>query len=313
MKIDRLMGITIYLLRHGRTSAKKLSQEFEVSARTIMRDMDTLCQAGIPIRSICGVEGGFEILDTYVMEKQMADGKDYELILTALKGLASAYGNKNIQKTIDKIQLLSGGAEHPLDLDLSVIQENSESNEKIRLLEEAVRKQRIVSFWYTNNANEEKEQQIEPVGVIYKWYNWYLIGYSEKYMDYCMYKLVRMEQLIMTEKRNTKEHSLQRALERIEHTVGKESAQETIRIKLLGKSGIKAKCKEYLNGSVTKEYENGDFEFCFQVPGKEFFWYGVVLSFGSNVKVLEPKNVAERIVATCHELLEIYEKMEEAR
>lgn len=307
MKIDRLMGITIYLLRHGRTSAKKLSREFEVSVRTIMRDMDTLCQAGIPIQSTCGVEGGFEILDTYVMEKQMADGKDYEIILTALKGLASAYENKNIQKTIDKIGLLSGGTEHPLDLDLSVVQENSESNEKIRLLEEAVRKRQIVSFLYTNNANEEKEQQTEPVGVIYKWYNWYLIGYSEKYMDYCMYKLVRMEQLTMTEKRNTREHSMQKALERIEHAKGKESAQETIRVKLLGKPGIKAKCKEYLKGSITKEYENGEFEFCFTVPEKEFFWYGVVLSFGNDAKILEPQRVAERIVTTCHEVLKVYE------
>lgn len=307
MKIDRLMGITIYLLRHGRTSAKKLSREFEVSVRTIMRDMDTLCQAGIPIQSTCGVEGGFEILDTYVMEKQMADGKDYEIILTALKGLASAYENKNIQKTIDKIGLLSGGAEHPLDLDLSVVQENSESNEKIRLLEEAVRKRQIVSFLYTNNANEEKEQQTEPVGVIYKWYNWYLIGYSEKYMDYCMYKLVRMEQLTMTGKRNTREHSMQKALERIEHAKGKESEQETIRVKLLGKPGIKAKCKEYLKGSITKEYENGEFEFCFTVPEKEFFWYGVVLSFGNDAKILEPQRVAERIVTTCHEVLKVYE------
>lgn len=307
MKIDRLMGITTYLLRHGRTSAKKLSREFEVSVRTIMRDMDTLCQAGIPIQSTCGVEGGFEILDTYVMEKQMADGKDYEFILTALKGFASAYENKNIQKTIDKIGLLSGGAEHPLDLDLSVVQENSESNEKIRLLEEAVRKRQIVSFLYTNNANEEKEQQTEPVGVIYKWYNWYLIGYSEKYMDYCMYKLVRMEQLTMTGKRNTREHSMQKALERIEYAKGKESAQETIEIKLLGKPGIKAKCKEYLKGSITKEYENGEFEFCFTVPEKEFFWYGVVLSFGNDAKILEPQRVAERIVTTCHEVLKVYE------
>lgn len=307
MKIDRLMGITIYLLRHGRTSAKKLSREFEVSVRTIMRDMDTLCQAGIPIQSTCGVEGGFEILDTYVMEKQMADGRDYEFILTALKGFASAYEDKNIQKTIDKIGLLSGGAEHPLDLDLSVVQENSESNEKIRLLEEAVRKRQIVSFLYTNNANEEKEQQTEPVGVIYKWYNWYLIGYSEKYMDYCMYKLVRMEQLTMTEKRNTREHSMQKALERIEHAKGKESEQETIRVKLLGKPGIKAKCKEYLKGSITKEYENGEFEFCFTVPEKEFFWYGVVLSFGNDAKILEPQRVAERIVTTCHEVLKVYE------
>ncbi len=309
MKIDRLMGITIYLLRHGRTSAQKLSVEFEVSTRTIMRDMDTLCQAGIPIQSNCGAEGGYEIMDIYILEKQMADGQDYEFVLMALKGLASAYADKNIQKTIDKIELLSAGEEHPLNLDLSVVRENSDVNEKIRILEEAVRKKRTVSFHYTNNANEEKEIETEPVGVVYKWYNWYFIGYSLKYMDYCMYKLVRMEEPVMTGKQNTKEHSLRKALAQMEQNSGKKSAQKTIEIKLLGKPVIKAKCKEYLNGKITKEYENGAFEFCFQVPEEEFFWYGVVLSFGSDAKVLEPKIVAERIAATCHELLEVYKKL----
>lgn len=309
MKIDRLMGIMIYLLRHGRTSAQRLSEEFEVSTRTIMRDIDTLCQAGIPIQSLCGVDGGYEILDTYILEKQMADGQDYEIILTALKGLASAYANKSIQKTIDKIELLSGEEEHFLDFDLSVVRENSDINGKIKLLEEAVRKKITVSFHYTNNANEEKEIQTEPVGVVYKWYNWYFIGYSLKYMDYCMYKLVRMEQPVMTGKQNTKEHSLKEALAQMEHTARKEAAQETIDIRLLGKPNIKAKCKEYLNGKITKEYENGDFEFVFHVPEKEFFWYGVVLSFGSAAKILEPQSVAEHIVATCHELLEVYEKL----
>lgn len=267
-----------------------------------MRDMDTLCQAGIPIQSICGIEGGYEIFGDYILEKQMADGKDYEFILTALKGLASAYADKSIQKTIDKIELLSGNEENALNLDFSIARENSDTNEKITVLEEAVRKKRIVQFQYTNNSNEVKEIQTESVGVVYKWYNWYLIGYSEKYMDYCMYKLVRMEHLMVTEKRNTREHSLKKAL------AGREHTQETIEIKLLGKAHIKAKCKEYLNGKVTKEYENGDFEFCFYAVEKETFWYGVLLSFGNAVKILEPQNVVDRIYATCQEILEVYNK-----
>lgn len=74
MKIDRLMAITIYLLNHGKTSAGKLAEQFEVSPRTIMWDIDTLGQAGIPIQSTCGAEGGYQIMDTYVMEKQVASG-----------------------------------------------------------------------------------------------------------------------------------------------------------------------------------------------------------------------------------------------
>lgn len=96
MKIDRLMAIAIYLLNHGKTSAQKLAEEFEVSTRTIMRDMDTLDQAGIPIQSSYGADGGYQIIDTYVMEKQLANNRDYAFIVTALKGLASAYTERNV-------------------------------------------------------------------------------------------------------------------------------------------------------------------------------------------------------------------------
>ena len=87
MKIDRLMAVTIYLLNHGKTSAQKLAEHFEVSPRTIMRDMEALGQAGIPIVSTCGAEGGYEILDTYVMEKQAANHEDFHFIAAALKSL----------------------------------------------------------------------------------------------------------------------------------------------------------------------------------------------------------------------------------
>lgn len=91
MKIDRLMGITIYLLNHGKTSAQILAKKFEVSPRTIMRDMETLEQAGIPIQAICGADGGYQILDTYIMDRQLVNTHDYSFIYTALKGLASTY------------------------------------------------------------------------------------------------------------------------------------------------------------------------------------------------------------------------------
>lgn len=77
VKIDRLMAITNYLLCHGRTSAQKLSKDFEVPARTVMIDIDTLGQAGIPIQLTYGVDGGYEIIDTYVMDKQIINHQDY--------------------------------------------------------------------------------------------------------------------------------------------------------------------------------------------------------------------------------------------
>lgn len=77
---------------------------------------------------------------------------------------------------------------------------------------------------------------------------------------------------------------------------------------LYWKAIAKAKCREYLNGRITQEFENGDFEFCFSVPEHETFWYGVILSLGNKVKIMEPQEMKERIIKTCKEILMEYEE-----
>lgn len=302
MKIDRLMAITIYLLNHGKTSAQKLAEHFEVSPRTIMRDIDTLGQAGIPIRSTCGAEGGYEILDTYVMEKQPASRADYEFIVTALKSLASAYTNNGIKNTLAKMEFLTGTKPQIVSVDFGAAGENQEINARIRLLEEAIRQKKQVRFTYTNQADETKERLVEPAGLIYKWYGWYLVGYYEKYQDYCMFKLIRMEHIVITDRDCMREHSSW------ETHIGEKSAEKLIAVRLLGKQKVKAKCREYLNGAVTKEYENGDFEYCFTVPEGETFWYGFLLSLGNSVRILEPASLIERMLQTCNMLIKEYDE-----
>lgn len=300
MKIDRLMGITIYLLNHGKTSAQMLAKKFEVSSRTIMRDMETLEKAGIPIESTCGADGGYQILDTYIMDRHLANPQDYSFISTALKGLASACTNREIEETLKKVNLLTEES-CPIRLDFSVAREKQDINARIQILEEAIKKQRVVQFQYTNSKAEEKIIQTEPVGLVYKWYHWYFVGYYEKYKDYCMFKLARMEQLSVTNMANTRQHALAEVM--AEHHDAKE---EMVQVKLFGKARVKAKCREYLNGEITKEYENGDFEYSFTVPEYETFWYGVVLSCGADLKVLAPESVKERILTTCRAIIEEY-------
>jgi len=96
MKIDRLLGITIYLLNHDIVNTKVLADRFEVSVRTIIRDAETLSLAGIPITTMYGTNGGYKILDSFKMNNQLVDGEDCSYILTALQGLNSGYKNKRI-------------------------------------------------------------------------------------------------------------------------------------------------------------------------------------------------------------------------
>ena len=300
MKIERLMGIVVYLLNNGRTSAQKLAEEFEVSSRTIMRDLESLDQAGIPIQSFCGIEGGYQIMDDFVLEKQVATSHEYDWIMTALKGMASAYTSKSLEQTLEKIKSLNCTKGIAVSVDLSVAREDDKINEQLRLLEEAIEKKCVVRFSYTNSHDEVKEIQVEPVCLHYKWYNWYLIGYYEKYQDYCMFKLVRIDNLEATDIKNKKIHNLL-------DVKLKEGNNNIVHIKLYGKAVIKSKCREYLNGRITQEYANGDFEFCFSVPEHEMFWYGALLSFGNKVKIIEPQEIKDRIIKTCKEIQMEYE------
>lgn len=300
MKIDRLMGILIYLLSHGRTSSQKLAGIFEVAPRTIMRDLESLDRAGIPIQSFPGVDGGYQIMDSFLLEKQAATSHEYDWIVAALKGMSSAYASKGLEQALAKVQSLCPG-NIAVSLDLGVASEDRGINGQLKLLEDAIGKKCAVRFSYTNSRDEVKELQVEPVCLQYKWYNWYLIGYHEKHQDYCMFKLVRMENIRTTDCKNTKEH----LLSEIRTGDGDGSVKQ---IRLYGKASIKAKCREYLNGQITQEYENGDFEFCFSVPEHEAFWYGVVLSFGDRARIIEPQDVIERILKTCRELQTVYEE-----
>lgn len=331
VKIDRLIAIINYLLRHGRTSAQKLAEEFEVSPRTIVRDMETLGQAGIPIQSVCGADGGYSIMDTYIMDRKTISRKDYDHIAAALRALLSAYADKGVEQTMDKVLPLyvracaeearcqsgetaphdsrggamsqtagSRGGEYPVLLDFGVANENREVNAAIQTLERAIRQQRTVTFWYTNNENVRKQMEVEPVRLEFKWYNWYLVAFHPKHQDYCMFKLVRMEEIAVLEKGNAVSHE--------GRGVVLDDNRTMIAVTLRANPSVRAKCREYLNGEVIRVYPNGDFEFRFYAPENEFYWYGVLLSLGNNITILEPQSVIDRILATCDEVSRHYGK-----
>ena len=173
-------------------------------------------------------------------------------------------------------------------------------------MQRAINIRQKVIFSYINADNEEKDHVVEPVATMYKWYNWYLLCYCPKYDDYRIYKLVRMKALSITEQRNSKLHNVAEAKKKWEQA---EYKQNIIRVKLLCKSSIKAKCEEYLNGKIVEEYEGGEFLYEMNVPENEHFWYGTVLAFANQAKVIEPPDLIEKICMNCNQILKQYEEV----
>lgn len=306
MKIDRLLSITIYLLNHKKTSGRSLAERYNVSYRTILRDIDTLCMAGIPIVSTSGIDGGYEILDTFKMEHQIAGENDYKYIISALQGFYSAYNNEEVDTVIEKMKSVSGKSSSNIMLDFGVLQEHDKINNKIKILDDAIKRKKVVSLNYVNSKDDCGLYDVEPVSVIYKWYNWYLLCFYMDKKQYRIFKLQRMKDIIVTDKMAGREHNTEEALKKWENQPDK---RKYINVKLLCKANVKEKCLEYIKGNIKEELGNGDVIIEFTVPEGEFFWYGAILALGENVKILKPQSLKDKVCNTCRAILKLYDNM----
>ncbi|MDD3243414.1 MAG: YafY family protein [Eubacteriales bacterium] len=299
MRTDRLLGITVYLLNHGRTGAKELAQRFEVSVRTVQRDMDSL---GIPVTAHRGSQGGYELLDTFGMAGQPMGETDYENITAALRGLTSAWDDPKARETQEKMQAMGGGAQ-PLRLDWSAAAENPAVSRTLALLRAAIREKSCVSFGYTNAAGVSSRRTVEPAALLFRWYAWYLAAYVPEKEDYALFKLVRMAQVCpgAAFERTHDPDAVLRSLDTRQDT------REYWDVLLRGEADVRAACVEYLNGTITEELADGGFLMRLHVPCGERFWLGAVLSMGGQVTVLEPEALRRRVCVLCQAIQRNYD------
>jgi predicted DNA-binding transcriptional regulator YafY len=306
MKTDRLYALTLYLLNHGKSSASELAKHFEVSVRTIQRDIDALCQAGIPICAFTGTNGGYEILSDFKMNNQLASEDEYAYIATALNGLKSVTNNSVADELYEKITAISKNSNTGMILDFSVLREGDEK--LLQTLQSAVKNKQVVKFTYTNNGGETREHCVEPIAVIYKWYAWYMLAYNLAKQDYRTYKLVRMKDMCITENKFSKEHmSAEEILNDCNSSYQGKDISTRVRMRCRGNAIHRI--KEYLNGQLIEVFEDGTAIMEIHIVENEQWWIGVVLSQGKEVEIIEPEHIKERIINSAKDILFLYEKL----
>ena len=104
MKVDRLVSIIMILLDKERIGAQELAEKFEVSPRTIYRDIDSINLAGIPIRSTSGVGGGFEIMENYKVDRKVFSTTDLSAILMGLSSLSNMGHGEELANALAKVK-----------------------------------------------------------------------------------------------------------------------------------------------------------------------------------------------------------------
>lgn len=199
MKIDRLIGILSILLQRDSVTAPELAERFEVSRRTINRDVEALCQAGIPIVTRQGAGGGIAIMDGYRVDRTVLSTADMQAILAGLKSLDSVSGSRRYAQLMEKLSagnsdVISAG--QAFLIDLSSWYKDSLAP-KIQLIHSAIEAGLVISFDYLSPGGESR-REIAPYYLVFRWSNWYVWGWCQSREDYRLFKLNRMDDLHLT-------------------------------------------------------------------------------------------------------------------
>ena len=288
MQISRLLEIVYILFEKKIVTAKELSEHFEVSQRTIYRDVDALGAAGIPIYANKGKGGGISLLDNFVISKSILSEKEQMDILASLQGM-KALSVPDVEPVLNKLAaMFDRNYTNWIDVDFSHWGSSLNEKEKFTLLKTAIINKNRVEFDYYSSYGEKTKRIIEPLRLMFKGQAWYIYGFCTVKNDYRMFKVTRIKNLAPLNKKFVR--NIPEYIWRSSH----EATNRTIKLVMKIESSMAYRVyDEFGQESITK---NADGSFIVTASFPEDEWvYGYALSFGDCGEVIEPEHVRDII------------------
>lgn len=288
MKIDRLIGILSILLQQDKITATELAEKFEVSVRTILRDIDDINRAGIPIITSQGKNGGISIMDGYKIDRTLLSSAEMQDIFSGLKSLDSVSGTNRYRCLMDKLSVSDNlKADNHIIIDLASWDKDSISP-RLELINSAIEKKRIITFRYYSPERTEL-RKIEPYRLVFQWSSWYVWGFCLKRHDYRLFKLMRMTELEIDDEIFVQRDVPEYKCDKLLHTRGEISAKvrfdKSVKWRIVDEFGVES----------FDEDENGNIILTFTWSDKLSF-YSYVLGFRENAEIISPAEYREEFL-----------------
>jgi len=300
-KAERLISIIMILLKKEIVSTTEFSQLFNVSKRTILRDMETLSLSNIPIYAVNGAKGGYGIMEEYKVDKRLLSSTDLQNILTALGGLEQILLTEEVERTIKKIEAMVS----PLSLNRSVQlsfydwEGRTEIVETLKLCQESILKTRLVSFDYTDKDGAVTNRMIEPYELHFSESSWYLKGFCLHRQGYRTFKLSRIDRITMDERAF---HPRDDWSEQ-----GQEASYQPqfVTIKAWISPSIKDQIIERYGRKSIEDHRSGSLLATMYVPHNRM-GFRFIASFGTHLKVVEPVTYVDDFRNYLSQMMENY-------
>lgn len=310
MKIDRLVSIIMILLDKKRIGAQELADMFEVSPRTIYRDIDAINMAGIPVRGASGVGGGFEIMQEYKIDKKVFSTADLSALLMGLSSLSGIVRGDELVNALAKVKSFIP-ADRVEDIELKVNQicidlspwtGNSNIQPNLEMIKSALQESKLLVFEYIAHHGNKTARTVEPYQLVLKSSHWYLQGYCQERNDFRLFRLSRMSNLKIQADTFAPRDYQKPALDFADIL---ETMQTRIKIRI-----HKSVLDRVLDYCAYEDFSpDGDEHYIVSFPFIENEnHYNILFSFGDKCECLEPLHIRTEMRRRIHDIAAIYNK-----
>jgi len=287
-----------------------LADMFEVSPRTIYRDIDAINMAGVPIRSTPGVSGGFEIMPGYKIDKRVFSTADLSTILIGLSGLSDVMRGDELVTAIAKVKSFIP-ADRAKDIELKANQilvdlspwvRNRNTQPYLEIIKTALQGSNLLSFEYADRYGNKTARTAEPYQLVLKGSQWYFQGYCLARNDYRLFRLSRISNL-QIQGESFAPRNYQKP--RLEFADILSTRQTEIKIRI--HQSVMEQVLDYCDHEHFTP--DGDEHFIVAFPFIENeYHYNILLSFGDKCECLEPQHIRTEMKRRIHDIATIYEK-----
>lgn len=325
LKTERLLETVFLLLDKRKVTAEELATRFGVSKRTVLRDMESLSLAGIPIYSRQGKEGGFSLMETFILDKSLLTAEEQKEILSALETM-KPFTENHTEKLLMKLKGIFSSPEPRtdwLEVDFFRWGKKNGDSERFNLLKSCILKRQPVAFVYSGTSGKTEKRQAYPLKLVFKKNTWYLQGFCPDKNDYRTFKLNRLRELSVLPGSfedkyrppllDNPEYILETPATNPPDTgnpnppdTGNQNPPVPI-ISLILEFSPEVAYRVYDEFEPEEITPNSDGSFTVEVSYPETDWvYGYILSFGTAITVISPRRVAEIIKSRSEKIFQKY-------
>jgi len=300
MRLDRLLGITLELMAKKRVTAAELAAKFEVSVRTVYRDVELIGQAGIPVASFTGADGGFELMDGFFLTRQHLTFDDLSVIYSLLKAMEGTMGGA-VSSAMRKLASLNPAIAEEKSRDAVIFEISSTARDRdiVQRLFPAIRQSRVVEISYTSASGTQSERSIEPLNLLWEKGVWYAEAYCRLKQARRYFRISRISRL------EVKETTF--APRQLPEEPPREEAQ-AIRAHLRFDLSVATRVLEQFPGECEYRGDRIDVRATFY---KKEYALSVIAGYGTNVDIVSPDELRHDVVAHIESIRRHYLKKRE--